>query len=89
MKIKAKKGPRITRTVMCNSRRFVMTNYTGCGYITAGKVYRMRYSHGQGGYVIVSDRGSVIYSSSFNNGGVSNRCAHLDGNQWQLAGVKV
>lgn len=87
MKIKAKKGPRITRTVMCNSRRFVMTDYTGCWSVTAGKPYRIQYSHDWGGNVIVSDRGTVIYSSSFNNGGMSNRCEHLAGNNWQW--VKV
>ena len=79
MKIKAKKGPRITRTVMCNSRRSVMTDYTGCSYITAGKVYRADYVNDKMFY-IVADNGSRA-------GCLMLSCAHLDGNNWRR--VKV
>ena len=41
MKIKTKRGARRTRNQRVIDRRFVVTDYEGCSYITAGKEYRV------------------------------------------------
>lgn len=41
MKIKTKRGARRIRNQRVIDRRFVVTDYTGCSYITAGKLYRL------------------------------------------------
>lgn len=43
MKIKTKRGARRIRNQRVIDRRFVVTDYDGCSYITAGKLYRLRY----------------------------------------------
>lgn len=41
MKIKTKRGARRIRNQRVIDRRFVVTDYTGCSYVTAGKLYRV------------------------------------------------
>lgn len=41
MKIKTKRGARRIRNQRVIDRRFVVTDYTGCSYITAGKEHRV------------------------------------------------
>lgn len=41
MKIKTKRGARRIRNQRVVTRRFVVTDYTGCPYITAGKRYEV------------------------------------------------
>lgn len=41
MKIKTKRGPRRIRNQRVIDRLFVVTDYEGCSYITAGKLYRV------------------------------------------------
>lgn len=41
MKIKTKRGARRVRNQRVIDRRFVVTDYEGCSYITAGKLYRV------------------------------------------------
>lgn len=40
MKIKTKRGPRRVRNQRVIDRRFVVTDYKDCSYITAGKLYK-------------------------------------------------
>lgn len=56
MKIKTKRGARRIRNQRVVTRRFVVTDYTGCPYITAGKRYE---------YTGDDDSGTVINNDKF------------------------
>ena len=43
MRIKTKRGARRIRNQRVIDRRFVVTDYGGCSYITTGKLYRVTY----------------------------------------------
>ena len=47
MKIKTKRGARRIRNQRVIDRRFVVTDYDRCSYITAGKLYRVINTKGQ------------------------------------------
>ncbi len=73
MKIKTKRGARRIRNQRVIDRRFVVTDYEGCPYITAGKLYRVFSEDGWNAPRITNDQGR-------NNAicvGFST-CAHLD-----------
>lgn len=82
MKIKTKRGARRIRNQRVVTRRFVVTDYTGCPYITAGKRYEvLRYD--LTGESITSDTGERIEIVTPD---WSFRCSHLDGvGTWRYA----
>lgn len=41
MQIKTKRGPRRIRNQRVRDHRYVVTDYRGCSYVTAGKLYRL------------------------------------------------
>jgi len=77
MKIKTKRGARRIRNQRVVTRRFVVTDYTGCPYITAGK----RYEHDEGD--IIDDEGIHIYIIRPDS--VVAHCEHLRGGTWRYA----
>ena len=79
MKIKTKRGARRIRNQRVITRRFVTTDYTGCPYITAGKLYKVN-RYGTSGEKITFDAGDEreIISPSW-----SSTCGFLDGHDWQ------
>lgn len=72
MKIKTKRGARRIRNQRVIDRRFVVTDYDGCSYITAGKLYRLFDVDGWLSKHIESDtnRSCAIY--------LPGKSAHLD-----------
>ena len=68
MKIKTKHGARRIRNQRVIDRRFVVTDYTGCSYITAGKLYRL-----VGKWEIITERHGERCIRS-----VGFPCAHLN-----------
>ena len=79
MKIKTKRGARRIRNQRVITRRFVTTDYTGCSYITAGKLYRViRVYHEDNNpiFSIMDDEGCEINP-------LFKDSHHLDGNDWQ------
>ena len=58
MKIKTKRGARRIRNQRVVTRRFVVTDYTGCPYITAGKRYP-----------VIGERGDILTLKDIVNGG--------------------
>lgn len=75
MKIKTKRGARRIRNQRVVTRRFVVTDYTDCPYITAGKRYPVKYEKGLHILVTTSDKGSVLIITCPT---VDHTCAHLD-----------
>lgn len=78
MKIKTKRGARRIRNQRVVTRRFVVTDYTGCPYITAGKRYECNdgYISGDTGYELY-----IIRPDS-----VALHCKHLhDVGTWRYA----
>lgn len=67
MKIKTKRGARRVRNQRVRDKRFVVTDYTGCSYITAGKLYRLI-----DGWLIMINAVEQIRIRR-----VGNPCAHL------------
>lgn len=57
MKIKTKRDARRIRNQCVIDRRFVVTDYDGCLYITAGKLYRAFNLKGHSAKFIKSDIG--------------------------------
>lgn len=55
MKIKTKRGARRIRNQRVIDRRFVVTDYKGCSYITPGKLYRL-----YDGHQIIDNHGCII-----------------------------
>lgn len=64
MKIKTKRGARRIRNQRVICKRFVVTDYTGCSYITAGKRYALTQPtyRGYDGVYINNDNGIPIYT---------------------------
>lgn len=54
-------------------KEYVKTNYTGCSYITAGKVYEVIGAIGHGCW-IVDDQGDIIHIATRE----AATCCHLD-----------
>lgn len=78
MKIKTKRGARRIRNQRVVTRRFVVTDYTGCPYITAGK----RYEHDKGN--IIDDKGRYLYIIRPDSN--ISHCQHLNGvGTWRYA----
>lgn len=63
MKIKTKRGARRIRNQRVIDRRFVVTDYDRCSYITAGKLYRVINMKGNPAKFIKSELGlnAAIY----------------------------
>ena len=83
MKIKTKRGARRIRNQRVVTRRFVVTDYTGCPYITAGKRYELlRNYHNDHNPIIRirDDEGVRIHP-------LLNCSHHLDGHDWQWATI--
>lgn len=59
MKIKTKRGARRIRNQCVIDRRFVVTDYDSCSYITAGKEYRVTDRTDPDSY-ITDDAGDTI-----------------------------
>ena len=57
MKIKTKRGARRIRNQRVIDRRFVVTDYEDCSYITAGKLYRVINMGGHPAKFIKSELG--------------------------------
>lgn len=72
MKRYTKKGPRRSRAMPVSSKRFVVTDYDGCRYITAGKAYK-RDQNSPWSFGITDDRGRAMCISN-----PGYKCAHLD-----------
>lgn len=81
MKIKTKRGARRTRNQRVITKRFVTTDYTGCPYITAGKLYEVFYAYYNKSICeIETDRyfmATIILPDN------RRTCAHLGGRKWQ------
>ena len=58
MKIKTKRGARRVRNQRVIDRRFVVTDYTGCSYVTAGKSYKTFDIEGRQLKYVTNDLGS-------------------------------
>lgn len=64
MKIKTKRGARRIRNQRVVTRRFVVTDYTGCPYITAGKRYEvLRNYHRDHSVELMCDTNVKIYTN--------------------------
>lgn len=72
MKRHTKKGPRRSAQMPVTTKRFVVTDYDGCSYITAGKVYKLDLDS-PWGFGIVSDQGRDLCIRY-----TGNVCSHLD-----------
>ena len=72
MLIKTKRGARRIRNQRVIDRRFVVTDYEGCSYVTAGKEYRVTY-FGKCHFDIKDDDGDWISIVAL------SECPHLDG----------
>jgi hypothetical protein len=59
MKIKTKRGARRIRNQRVVCKRFVVTDYTGCSYITVGKWYEVIGYTKIGNPMIISDDSPV------------------------------
>ena len=75
MKIKTKRGARRIRNQRVIDRRFVVTDYDRCQYITAGKLYYI-VNTGRITAKIVHDEFRTI--TIVINGALGILCAHLD-----------
>lgn len=75
MKIKTKRGARRIRNQRVINRRFVVTDYEGCSYITAGKLYYIVNTESITAK-IVHDKFRTI--TIVINGARGVLCAHLD-----------
>lgn len=84
MKIKTKRGARRIRNQRVVTRRFVVTDYTGCPYITAGKRYEVLDRACDNVGLIVHDWGRQTYIITPKS---PHTCAHLDGRDWQWATI--
>lgn len=73
MKIKTKRGARRIRNQRVIDRRFVVTDYEDCSYITAGKLYRVINTEGQILPKVKDDDGDSIFVYD-----VGKTAAHLD-----------
>lgn len=80
MKIKTKRGARRTRNQRVITKRFVTTDYTGCPYITAGKLYEVFYAYNMGICEIETDRYFMVTITLPDN---HRTCAHLKGHCWR------
>ena len=60
MLIKTKRGARRTRNQRVIDHRFVVTDYDGCSYITAGKLYRVFEGIHRGLLSVVDDHSDEI-----------------------------
>lgn len=63
MKIKTKRGARRIRNQRVVTRRFVVTDYTGCPYITAGKRYEVLRNYDNHSVDVMSDVNIKIYTN--------------------------
>lgn len=82
MKIKTKRGARRIRNQRVITRRFVTTDYTGCPYITAGKLYCVvGYSRAGNPMLRDDDDRCITVRNPLSVGS----CAHLNGNDWRYA----
>lgn len=81
MKRYTEKGPRRSRAMPVSSRRFVVTDYDGCRYITAGKAYEVTF-YGRHGEEIVDDMADTIeiVTPLWPVG-----CPHINENKWRWA----
>lgn len=81
MKRYTKKGPRRSLAMPVSTKRFVVTDYDSCEYITAGKVYEVTY-YGTRGEEIANDRANTIeiVTPLWPFG-----CSHIDGHKWRWA----
>lgn len=57
------------------SREYVMTDYTGCGYITAGKVYELTFDEDDDELVVDDEGDKILIMSPF----YQETCFHLEG----------
>lgn len=73
MKIKTKRGARRIRNQRVIDRRFVVTDYEGCSYITAGKLYRVFNLKGHSAKFIKSELGFI---AEINLNGTSGHLNH-------------
>ena len=81
MKIKTKRGARRIRNQRVICKRFVVTDYTGCSYITAGKRYPLTL-HGNTCEMVTSDTG--IDMEIIGPGWHNTMCPHLnDVGKWR------
>ena len=72
MKIKTKRGVRRIRNQRVIDRRFVVTDYDGCSYITAGKLYLVTDRSDPDSY-ITDDMGDTIMApTTFMSGHLKN-----------------
>lgn len=81
MKRHTKKGPRRSAQMPVATKRFVVTDYDGCVYITAGKVYEVIYS-GRDGETIVDNQGCEIEICTPR---LLFGCSHLGERRWRWA----
>lgn len=81
MKIKTKRGARRTRNQRVITKRFITTDYTGCPYITAGKLYET-IGGVVGGARIIDDEADELFVS------ITVKSHHLDGvGTWRYATI--
>lgn len=86
MKIKTKRGARRIRNQRVVTRRFVVTDYTGCPYITAGKRYELRdpkqvERNDSTMFRITDDEGDTEYVRMYND------TLRIEGYFWQWATI--
>lgn len=83
MKIKTKRGARRIRNQRVVTRRFVVTDYTGCPYITAGKLYEVLLRFGD---TLLEIETNYSFTSVIKSPDNSEKCAHLgDVGTWRYA----
>lgn len=81
MKIKTKRGARRIRNQRVVTRRFVVTDYTGCPYITAGKRYPVGIESGLVTLTTLSDDNDFLMIMRPD---AHHKCPHLnDVARWQ------
>ena len=83
MKIKTKRGARRIRNQSVVCKRFVVTDYTGCSYITDGKWYKVLRTESSAGLTMIyitDDEGDQMLIRMFGN-------FHLGLNDWHYVTI--
>lgn len=67
MQIKTKRGPRRIRNQRVRDHRYVVTDYTGCSYVTAGKLYRVECRNDPDSFIISDDGYTMMVPTTFDS----------------------
>jgi hypothetical protein len=67
------------------AKQYVMTDYTGCRYVTAGKVYELAFDENNDELVVDDEGDKIIIASPVYHAS----CFHLEGiGRWYYVGAE-